>query len=39
MNNTELVAYESPTISVVEVKTESSVLTTSNYDLNPYYEE
>ena len=39
MNNKELVAYESPTISVVEVKTESSILTTSNYYKNPYEEE
>ena len=37
MNNKEL--YEAPAVLVVEVKTESGILTTSNYYKNDYEEE
>ena len=37
MNNKEL--YEAPATTVVEVKTESGILTTSNYYKNDYEEE
>ena len=33
------VLYEAPATTVVEVKTESGILTTSNYYKNDYYEE
>ena len=37
MNNKQL--YEAPAVLVVEVKTESGILTTSNYYKNDYEEE
>ena len=33
------VLYEAPATTVVEVKTDSCILTTSPYYVNPYYEE
>ena len=35
----EKVVYEAPTTTVVEMKTETGILTVSNYYENPWYEE
>ena len=35
----EKVVYEAPTTVVVEIKTETGILTVSNYYENEYYEE
>lgn len=39
MNSTDRQTYEAPSVEVIEVKTESRILTVSNYNENPYSEE
>lgn len=39
MNSTDQQTYEAPLVEVIEVKTESRILTVSNYNENPYSEE
>ena len=39
MNKDGKILYEAPTTSIVEVKTESGILATSDYHENGYYEE
>lgn len=39
MEKTNKTLYEAPSVTVEEIKMESGILTVSNYNVYPYYEE
>lgn len=39
MEKTNKTLYEAPFVTVEEIKMESGILTVSNYNVYPYYEE